>query len=188
MKRRDVLCATPLLVIAPVCLAGEAGISAALAAGGCALLMRHSQTDPGIGDPPGFRLDECSTQRNLSAAGRVQAQRFGERLRALGVRIDEVRSSQWCRCLETARLAFPALPVQPFAPLNSFFDDRRTEARQTAEVRRYLAGLGARNAVLVTHQVNISALAGTFASMGEAIVVGPVAAAALSVAGRLRIE
>jgi broad specificity phosphatase PhoE len=188
MKRRDILCATPLLFIAPVCLADEAGISAALDAGGCALLLRHAQTDPGIGDPPGFRLGECSTQRNLSAAGRAQAQRFGERLRERGVRIDEVLSSHWCRCLETARLAFPALPVQPFEPLNSFFADSRTEARQTAAVRRYLAGLGARNAVLVTHQVNISALAGEFASMGEAIVVGTVTASALSVVGRLRIE
>jgi broad specificity phosphatase PhoE len=104
------------------------------------------------------------------------------------VRIDEVRSSRWCRCLDTARLAFPALAVQPFAPLDSFFDDRRTEPQQTAAVRRYLADLGSRNALLVTHQVNISALTGQFAAMGEAIVVGSVAADAAAVAGRIRVD
>jgi len=166
--------------------ADEAAAWQALRAGGCALLMRHAQTEPGIGDPPGFRLHDCRTQRNLSAAGRAQAQRFGERLRGAGVRIDEVRSSQWCRCLDTARLAFPALPVQPFAPLNSFFDDRRTEPEQSAAVRRYLAALGAHTALLVTHQVNISALTGEFAAMGDAVVVRAAAEGALRVLGRLR--
>jgi broad specificity phosphatase PhoE len=104
------------------------------------------------------------------------------------VRIDEVRSSRWCRCLDTARLAFPALAVQPFAPLDSFFEDRRTEAQQTAAVRRYLADLGPRNALLVTHQVNISALTRQFAAMGEAVVVRPAAADAAAVVGRIRID
>jgi broad specificity phosphatase PhoE len=188
MKRRDVLFAVPLLAAARVAAADETAIWTALAAGGCALLLRHAQTVAGIGDPPGFQLGDCSTQRNLSEAGRAQARRFGERLRERGVRIDEVRSSQWCRCLDTARLAFPGLPVQPFEPLNSFFDDRRTEPQQTAAVRRFLAGLGARNVALVTHQVNISALVGEFAAMGDALVVQPTAQAALRLAGRLRID
>ena len=195
MRRRALLAAAPLAAFALTTRAAraagdtdEAAAWAALRAGGCALLLRHAQTEPGIGDPPGFRLDECSTQRNLSAAGRAQAQRFGAALRVRGVRIDEVRSSRWCRCLDTARLAFPALDVQPFAPLDSFFEDRRTEAQQTAAVRRYLADLGSRNALLVTHQVNISALAGQFAAMGEAVVVRPAAADAAAVVGRIRID
>ncbi|MCU0939649.1 MAG: histidine phosphatase family protein [Burkholderiaceae bacterium] len=191
MKRRTLLAAVPLAAIVPATRAAraeETAAWAALQAGGCAILLRHAQTEPGVGDPPGFRLDQCSTQRNLSAAGREQAQRFGAALRARGVRIDEVRSSRWCRCLDTARLAFPALAVQPFAPLDSFFDDRRTEPQQTAAVRRYLADLGSRNALLVTHQVNISALTGQFAAMGEAIVVGSVAADAAAVAGRIRVD
>ncbi|MDZ7651241.1 MAG: histidine phosphatase family protein [Burkholderiaceae bacterium] len=192
MKRRTLLAAAPLAAIVLAARAAradnETAAWAALQGGGCAILLRHAQTEPGIGDPPGFRLDECSTQRNLSAAGRAQAQRFGAALRARGVRIDEVRSSRWCRCLDTARLAFPALAVQPFAPLDSFFEDRRTAAQQTAAVRRYLADLGPRNALLVTHQVNISALTGQFAAMGEAVVVRPAAADAAPVVGRLRVD
>jgi broad specificity phosphatase PhoE len=187
VKRRQLLLALPLVGALRAAHADdEAPVWQALRSGGSALLMRHAQTEPGIGDPPGLRLGDCRTQRNLSAAGRAQAQHFGERLRAGGVRIDELRSSQWCRCLDTARLAFPALPVQPFAPLNSFFDDRRTEPEQTAAVRRYLATLGARTALLVTHQVNISALTGEFAAMGDAIVVRAAADGALRVLGRLR--
>jgi broad specificity phosphatase PhoE len=189
MKRRILLAALPLTAFAlPGRADDEVPAWAALQAGGCAILLRHAQTDPGIGDPPGFRLDDCRTQRNLSAAGRAQAQRFGVALRTRGVRIDEVRSSRWCRCLDTARLALPALAVQPFAPLDSFFEDRRTEAQQTAAVRRYLADLGARNALLVTHQVNISALTGRFAAMGEAVVVRPAPADAVAVVGRIRID
>lgn len=187
MKRRDAIRLIALLAVPAGARADEAPAWAALQAGGCAVLMRHAQTVAGIGDPPGFRLGDCSTQRNLSAEGRAQAQRFGERLRRQGVRIDEVRSSQWCRCLDTARLAYPALEVQPFEPLNSFFDDRRTEPQQTAAVRRYLASLGGRNALLVTHQVNISALTGEFAAMGDALVVRAAADGAVRVLGRLRV-
>lgn len=187
MRRRDLLWALPLAGTLRAAQADdEAPAWQALRAGGCALLMRHAQTEPGIGDPPGFRLGDCRTQRNLSAAGRAQARSFGERLRDGGARIDELRSSQWCRCLDTARLVLPALPVQPFAPLNSFFDDRRTEPEQTAAVRRYLATLGPRTALLVTHQVNISALTGEFAAMGDAVVVRAAAEGALRVLGRLR--
>jgi len=168
----------------------DAGGWRALAAGGAAILLRHAATVPGIGDPPGFRLDDCSTQRNLSAAGRAQAQRIGAALRARNVRIDEVLSSRWCRCLDTARLVVQTLTVRPFAPLDSFFEDRRTEAEQTEAVGRYLAALGTRNALLVTHQVNIGALTGQFVGMGEALVVraDPAAARAVVLMGRLRFD
>jgi hypothetical protein len=82
----------------------------------------------------------------------------------------------------------PSHDVQPFAPLNSFFDDRRTEPQQSAAVRSYLAALGRRNALLVTHQVNISALTGEFAAMGQAIVVRTNAQGAVVVVGRLRAD
>ncbi len=168
----------------------DAGGWRALAAGGAAILLRHAATVPGIGDPPGFRLDACSTQRNLSDAGRAQAQRFGAALRARNVRIDEVLSSRWCRCLDTARLIGAMAPVQPFAPLDSFFEDRRTAPEQTAAIGRYLAALGTRNALLVTHMVNIQALAGQSVSMGEALVVrtDPAAPHAVRLMGRLRVD
>src|SRR5207247_2594884 len=82
-----------------------------------------------LGDPPGFRLDECSTQRNLSEEGRAQARRVGAAFAARGIPIGRVLSSQWCRCLETARLAFGG--AAPWPALNSFFRDRTQEAERT---------------------------------------------------------
>lgn len=143
----------------------------AVAEEGVAILLRHAATDSGIGDPPGFRLDDCSTQRNLSAAGRAQAARFGAAFAERRIRIDEVRSSQWCRCLDTARLAFPGLTARADPMLNSFFQDRSAEPRQTAALRAYLKDLGRRRVVLVTHQFSIAALTGESVAMGEAVVV-----------------
>ncbi|HSQ10319.1 MAG TPA: histidine phosphatase family protein [Burkholderiaceae bacterium] len=139
---------------------------------GGVLVLRHAQTEPGIGDPPGFRLEDCATQRNLSPAGRAQAAAIGRVLAERRVPVARVESSLWCRCLDTARLAFPALEVQPVVSLNSFFEDRSAESEQTREVRaRIAAWRGPGALVLVTHQVNISALAARLAAMGEGIVL-----------------
>jgi broad specificity phosphatase PhoE len=144
-----------------------------LRAGGVALLLRHAQTEPGLGDPPGFRIGDCSTQRNLSPQGRRQAERIGAALAAQeGVRIDRVLSSQWCRCLDTARLAFRQVTVEPDAALNSFFDDRSSEPRQTRELLAKIAAIRApANVAFVTHHVNILALTGEAVGSGEAVLV-----------------
>jgi phosphohistidine phosphatase SixA len=153
--------ATPTLPLAEV--------AARLSGGGWLLMMRHAQTEPGIGDPPGFRLDDCSTQRNLSAAGRDQARRAGEAIRAAGIRLDEVRNSRWCRCRDTATLAFGA--SSDWSAIDSFFASRGNGAAQTAEVVQWAATIGTRrNVMLVTHQVNIGGVMGTGASQGEVIV------------------
>ncbi len=149
-------------------------VLAALREGGCVLLLRHARTEPGVGDPPGFRLDECATQRNLSADGRAQAARLGATLREAGVAIGPVRSSRWCRCLDTARLAFGR--VEPWPTLDSFFADRSGAEARTAELRRWaLSFRGPHNAALVTHQVNVSALLGGWIDTGETIVLRPEA-------------
>jgi broad specificity phosphatase PhoE len=168
--RRALLLAAAGALVLPA-RADSAVVRAAFAAGGAALLLRHAQTEAGIGDPPGFRLDDCRSQRNLSAAGREQARRAGEALAALQLKVDEVRSSRWCRCMDTARLMFPGRDVTVLEALNSFFEDRSRAAAQTAALRSYLAQLAPRNAVLVTHQVNVSALAGVGVAMGEGVVV-----------------
>ena len=80
----------------------EAALWAALRAGGHVALIRHALA-PGTGDPAGFRVDDCATQRNLSPTGRAQARAIGERFRANGIDTAAVLSSQWCRCLDTAR-------------------------------------------------------------------------------------
>lgn len=140
-----------------------------LASGGFVMMMRHAQTEPGVGDPPSFRLEDCATQRNLSEAGRAQSRSIGEGLRALGVRIDVVLSSRWCRCRETARLAFGAYRSWP--TLDSFFGRPGEGEERTAELAAFAKGFrGPGNAMLVTHQVNISAAMGGFAAPGEVVV------------------
>jgi broad specificity phosphatase PhoE len=146
---------------------------------GAVLIMRHAATDPGIGDPPGFRLDDCATQRNLSEQGRAQVTGLGRTIAQRRIAIARVESSAWCRCLETARLAFPANEVRVFAPLNSFFDDRTRADEQTEALRtRIAAWKGPGVLALVTHQVNISALTGRFAAMGSVLVLRPEGAGA----------
>src|SRR5512134_2084788 len=110
---------------------------AALRSGGHVLVIRHAATVPGIGDPPGFRVDDCATQRNLSEDGRRDARALGARLAGARVAFDQVLSSRWCRCLDTARLAFSR--ADPWPALDSFFDDRTREPAQTAEVRARVA-------------------------------------------------
>jgi broad specificity phosphatase PhoE len=133
--------------------------------GGCVVLMRHAQTVPGVGDPPGFRLGDCSSQRQLSEAGRRQARQLGTAFTRAGVRVDEVRSSAWCRCTETAELAFGR--HTPWPPLDSFFRGGDGAAQTRAVGAFVRSWRGPQNAVLVTHQVNITALTGEGTAMGE---------------------
>ena len=143
---------------------------------GAVLVLRHAATVPGIGDPPGFRLDDCASQRNLSAEGREQAAAIGRSLREQGVSVVRVESSRWCRCLETARLAFPQLQVQPLAALDSFFADRAAGPAQTSVLRnRVRDWQGPGVLVLVSHQVNITALTGQAVAAGEGVVLRPEA-------------
>ena len=148
-------------------------------------MLRHALA-PGTGDPENFAVGDCSTQRNLSETGRRQAQRIGDRFRANGIEQAHVFTSQWCRCRDTAELlglgTVTELPV-----LNSFFRKFEREATQTAELARWLdAQKIDKPLVLVTHQVNISALTGLSVGMGEALIVGAGPANAGEVLGRLR--
>ena len=137
--------------------------------GACAVLLRHAQTEPGIGDPPGFQLDQCSTQRNLSAQGRAQAERIGKWFESRALKPGAVQSSAWCRCKDTADLAFGSHQVWP--ALNSFFGSGGRET-QTAQLRTALGRIPAGHfEVWVTHQVNMTALTGEGIVMGEALVV-----------------
>jgi broad specificity phosphatase PhoE len=133
-------------------------------------LIRHAIA-PGLGDPPGFRIGNCTTQRNLSQEGRDQARRIGEFFREKGVKETSVYSSQWCRCLETARLLALG-PVKEMPALNSFFEDRSTEESQTKQLRKFIMSLPAdKPVIMVTHQVNITALTGIVPSSGEIIIL-----------------
>ncbi len=148
-------------------------------------VFRHARA-PGTGDPPAFRIDDCSTQRNLDAAGQQQSQQLGETFRQRQIPVARVLSSQWCRSLDTARLMDLA-PVEPFPVLNSFFGDRTTEPQQTRALQQFI--LDQRNTpgvvVLVTHQVNITALTTLVPREGEAVLVRATPQGEIEVLGRI---
>jgi phosphohistidine phosphatase SixA len=176
------------LLLSSMAFAADIPIWQAVADGGHAVLMRHALA-PGTGDPPEFRLGDCATQRNLDAAGRAQARAIGQRFRDQGIDAARVRSSQWCRCLETARLLGLG-EVVPTPTLNSFFRDRSLKAGRTAGALALIAAeADGENPngplVLVTHQVNITALTGVFPASGEMIVVRPTVDG-VEVVGRIR--
>ena len=74
---------------------------ALLKSGGQVVFIRHAITTPGVGDPPGMRLDDCASQRNLTDAGRAHARRVGEAFRARGIVVDRLLTSPWCRCIRS---------------------------------------------------------------------------------------
>ena len=178
------------LVLAALLLAAPAAAAAgweALRQPGAVALMRHALA-PGTGDPAGFRLGDCSTQRNLDARGRDQARRTGDAFHERGIEVDAVLTSEWCRCRETAELLALG-PVEAFPALNSFFRDRSTRGEQTDALRDFLAAQpDGRRLVLVTHQVNITALTGRGVGSGEIVVVEVSPEGTVEVTGSILID
>ena len=172
-----------VLLVPGVALASEP-LWALLKGGGQVVLIRHAVTTPGVGDPPGMRLDDCDTQRNLSDEGRSDARQIGLAFRARGVAVDRVLTSPWCRCVETARLAFGVADSAP--ALSNLYG--RSENR-TPQVREMQALVGERrsggNLVLVSHGSTIQALTGVSLDSGEMVVVTPQGAGRFVVIGRL---
>lgn len=158
-----------------------------LRTGGHVALLRHALA-PGTGDPASFSLEDCQTQRNLSEQGRGQARRIGRRLRHNGIESAAVFSSQWCRCLETAEL-LDLGAVEPLPVLNSFFGRSERRQPQTEALSEWIAGADLdRPTVLVTHQVNITALTGVYPASGELVVVRRTENGAMAVAGTIETE
>lgn len=162
----------------------EEALWSALRTGEAVALIRHALA-PGTGDPAGFKLEDCATQRNLSAEGRRQARQIGAAFRENGMTNAQVRSSRWCRCLETARL-LDLGPVEPLPSLDSFFTQAGRGPAQTTALREWLSRPhDGSPRVLVTHQVNITGLTGVVPRSGEMIVVQPMANGDMRVMGRL---
>lgn len=186
MERRRILQCLLVGAAAPLpraVLADEA-VWALLQAGGQVVLVRHAITEPGFGDPPGFRLDACGTQRNLSDQGRADARRLGEVLRERRVPVGRVLSSPWCRCLETARLAF-GREAEVERSLGNLFGRRELEAQQVAELRKLVRRPQGGNLFMVTHGSTTLALTGVSPGTGEMVVLTPQAGGAFRVAGRV---
>lgn len=167
--------------------AAEADIWGALRSEGHLALLRHALA-PGTGDPAAFDLEDCSSQRNLSGQGRDQAGRIGARFRANGITVARVFSSQWCRCSETARLL--GLGDEESLPaLNSFYERPQNRDKQTRALEEWLAGQSLTTPlVLVTHQVNITALTGVYPASGELVIVKRSEAGVLSIIGTIETD
>src|SRR5262245_53579006 len=144
------LVAVMLLLVAPSSAVADDALWAQLRGGGQVVIMRHTVTTPGVGDPPGLRLDDCATQRNLTETGREDARRIGAAFSARGIPIGRVLSSAWCRCLETARLAFGRAETWP--PLVKLYGNRAGEAEAVRAIREIASRRPeSGNLVLVTH-------------------------------------
>jgi len=167
--------------------ADEAELWQDLRAGNHFVLLRHAIA-PGMGDPAHFKLGECVTQRNLSDEGRKQAEEIGKRFRANGIEKAKVFSSQWCRCLETAKLLRLG-PVGELPVLNSFFRQYERKESQTRRLKEWLAGQDFKlPLVLVTHQVNITALTKFYPDSGELVVVRKSRDGEFTVAGSIQTD
>ena len=154
---------------------------------GHAVFMRHSEA-PGYADPPGYSLDDCSTQRNLVDSGRAHARRTGEAFRRNGITFQRVLTSPWCRCKETARLAI-GQDADVFAPLSNLIGRQQHAAEQIAALKAYLATLDASTRVLfVTHGIVINALTGISPASGEMVIVKLGPSGDVVVAGRLLVD
>lgn len=184
MKRKAMLLALLAgVLVAPLARSDEA-LWKLLQGGGQVVLVRHALTDPGVGDPEGFRLGDCTTQRNLSDEGRREARRLGESLRARNVPVGKVLSSPWCRCIETARLAFGA-PAELQPALSNLFGRHEREAAQVTEMRKLVRKPERGNTFLVTHGSTTLALTGVSPATAEMVVLTPQDGGGFRVAGRL---
>jgi len=142
--------------------------------GGVVVVFRHADA-PGTFDPPGFRLDDCSTQRNLGPQGREQARQIGLWFAQRGLKPQSVRSSPWCRCQDTARLAFGTAEVWPAlgSPVGVSPDETAARAAQWRQALQAASRQRRGFEVWVTHQFVMSAMAGRSAASGEGWVINP---------------
>jgi broad specificity phosphatase PhoE len=144
---------------------------AALAKGGHVALIRHGNAPPGYGgDPPGFRFDDCKTQRNLDNAGREQARALGEAFRKHGVRVDRIVSSPVCRCMETGQL----MAVGSVETSWALLPDMGSSAIRVVALEEMVSSWrGPGTLVLVTHGLTVGRLTGFTLEQAETLVLRP---------------
>ena len=134
------------------------------------IFIRHAIA-PGNGDPNNFNIKDCSTQRNLNKNGIKQSKKIGLFFKKNKIKIDKILSSEWCRCIDTAKYAFENF--ETFDALNSFYDEKfaANETRQINDLKKYIKNWDSdKNLVLVTHFVVISSILNIASSSGEVII------------------
>jgi phosphohistidine phosphatase SixA len=158
------------LILAPTVAADDSKAAwAALVKGGHVALIRHGNAPPGHGgDPPGFKIDDCSTQRNLDERGREQGKALGEAFRVHGVRVDRLLSSPWCRCMDTAHLMAVGRVESSWA-LGPSTPARLLELKELVST---WSGPG--TLVLVTHALTVRPLIGILPDQAETLVLKPM--------------
>lgn len=157
----------------PVSAASENELVLQMQSGNAVLMIRHALA-PGIGDPEEFDINDCSTQRNLDNAGREQAQAIGQWLRDHGIKNVKLFSSQWCRCMDTARLMGMG-EVTPMPALNSFFESPQDREPNLSALRKFIHNKSKPGEliIMVTHQVTISGITGNWTDSGHGKLVRP---------------
>jgi broad specificity phosphatase PhoE len=174
------------LLLVPAFAHADEALWAQLRAGGFVVFIRHGLTDPGVGDPPGFKLGDCKTERMLNAAGRAEAKRVGEAFRREKVPVAQVLSSEWCRCRDTATIAFGAYEAWP-ALNNLFGRHENADAQRRAMLERASRFRGPGNLVLVSHGSTIVQVAGVNPATAEMVVMKPAGAGKLELVGRIPV-
>ena len=186
MTPRASILALAVVLASATASAATESVWEALRQPGAVVIVRHSYA-PGAFDPPDARLEDCSTQRNLDAAGRAQARRIGDAFREHGVTVGTVLSSPRCRCLETGRLAFGR--AEAWLPLQGALRDADLRQRLVAEIQaRIAAHRDGPPLVLVTHGSVVTDLTGLDVRMGAFVVLRPGAAGRHVVAGPLYVD
>ena len=138
--------------------------------GGKLIFIRHAYA-PGSGDPKNFNLNDCSTQRNLNDSGREQSKNIGDFFSRHNIKIYKVYSSEWCRCKETAFIAFERFKTKKF--LNSFYSPQfvKNRKKQVKEFQEFINNWDKKeNLIFVTHYVFISEILNYAPSSGEIII------------------
>jgi broad specificity phosphatase PhoE len=187
--RRAVLAVWTLSLFASVSPAGaaDAALWALLRGGKQVVLVRHAETDMEQRDQVGAPLADCARQRNLTDGGREDARLIGAVFRARGIPVGRVLSSAYCRCLETAQLAFER--VEPWLALQQSLTDQDLQARRAAEIRALASEPPAGgNLILVTHHYPIRVLTGLQVGEGELLILTPKGGGAFDIAGRIPLD
>jgi ubiquinone/menaquinone biosynthesis C-methylase UbiE/phosphohistidine phosphatase SixA len=184
------LCALAICLTARVAQAQSPELAAALRQGGFVIYFRHADTGAAIPDPPGIDLSRCETQRNLNDEGRAQAVEIGRQFQRLGIPVGAVRSSRYCRCWQTAQLAFGRYELDPLLTGVSRGPEHEAARRAASDHLRKALGTvppKGENTVLVSHGFNLIDLEGLYLStQGEAAIYRPDGSGSYQLVARMR--
>ncbi len=173
-----------IVLIAQSSIAAEDPLWGLLKKGGYIILMRNSAVDEGLGDPKGYKVEDCASQLNLNDKGRTEEKKIGEEFKKRKIPIRQVLTSQFCRTKETAALAFGKADV--WEPLNSFYDKPMRKSEQTRLLHQRMENPPKDgNLVLVTHGYNITSATGLNPDPGDMLIIEPAFKVGYRVVGEL---